>query len=199
MNPRTNIFSGFGVYTRAARGVDNPDYRRGGTFIRDTVISPSPHMRVFSGMGAGPCPTNTLEFPAGSGFCVPTFSLFMESTSTCPAGMAEPWPGARFCLPTVGSTPMIPGPCPAGMFGVPPYCFPIGTPLPPGAVLPPSMPAPTPPPTPTPPPEGMPPDATKDDWVVPVVVGVGVIALVGIAVASRSRKATPNRRRRRRR
>lgn len=194
MNPRTNIFSGFGVYTK----IDNPDR---GTFIRGgTVVSPSPHMSVFSGMGAAECQQGYMEFPAGSGVCVPTISM---PSSGCQPGTTEPWPGAGFCLPTTmpsGQPPMIPGPCPSGMFGVPPYCFPMGTPLPPGATPPPvAVPAPAPPP-PVPPPTTGAPAAGSDGqaWVVPVVVGVGIVALVGIAVSSR-RRATPNRRRRVRR
>lgn len=207
MNPRTSVFNGFGVYTRA-RGVDNPDIRRsgtrGGTFIRDTVISPSPHMNVFRGMGADPTTCQPGYMPL-YGFCVPTVSM---PSSGCQPGTVEPWPGAGFCLPTMlpsGTAPgaellplpWIPGPCPAGMFGLPPYCFLYGTPLPPGGQPPSGTPVPIPVP-PQPPAPAPAPDATKDDWVVPVIVGVGVIALVGIAVASR-RKATPNRRRRRRR
>lgn len=100
----------------------------------------NPH-DIFSGYGvyeavgdAGPCQPGYMETWPGSGMCIPTIST---PQSACGPGSMEPWPGAGFCVPAAGGAPtqtssgggapIVPGPCPPGTFGVPPYCFPIGT------------------------------------------------------------------------
>ena len=170
-NPRTSIFDGLGVY----------------------------ELIPLRGFGAANCQQGYMEFPEGSGICVPTIA---PPSQGCAPGTFDPLQ-IGVCVPQNLPTPAAGSTCPPGTFGYPPaYCYAPGstTPVPVGGTAPPVALPPSTPPVLAPPPVTDVPPGTPGEpsWVLPAVVGVGVIGLVALVMAGKSRRASPNRRRRRR-